>query len=179
MKKPFIRDAHGYVNNRGRSKYWGVTVDTNGGWILSYFPNDDDITHTASSVGFRISEIDLARIAAKIYENGSKRKFTESKLRVLSQDKQWVYTIKQNSIYREAYRNQSITPSAGNVSLFDVVPEQKPSAPVRTNKAPDVERQVIMSEREYIAKILTMILDVNLSEPTMRELIQILESQIK
>lgn len=172
MKKPFIRDAHGYVNNRGRSKYWGVTVDTNGGWILSYFPNDDDITHTASSVGFRISEIDLARIAAKIYENGSRRKFTESKLRVLSQDKQWVYTIKRNSIYREAYRNQSITPSAGNVSLFDVVPEQKPSAP-------DVERQVIMSEREYIAKILTMILDVNLTEPTMRELIQILESQIK
>lgn len=77
MAKQLIRDAAGYINNRGKSKYWGVTTNenTNGKdfWVVSYTPSDKSQTITFFPVEFKLTEEEAATIAAFAYENGQGR----------------------------------------------------------------------------------------------------------
>lgn len=185
VKRIMISDGIGYINNRGKSKYWGVTVNTHGGWILSYYPNDSDYTHTASAFNFKISENDLANIAAQIYDINSMRSIVEGSLKVHSLDGKFVYTIKGNYIYRvpnvqlvaQPVRKVDVTLFTNSTNIPKAAPKTKkllpPSKPTQSEPA-----TVTMSEQEYAAKVLTMILDVNLSERTMRQIIAILEAEL-
>lgn len=174
MKKMTERDQYGYINNRGRSKYWGVTVSADHEWILSYHPVDDDTTHTSSSVGFKIKEHDIALIAAKIYDYGSRRKFVERDLKVLSADGKWVYTVRKTNIYREKYTNQAITPDVPAVNLFETVPEASDTM-IPALKVADIQK-LATGENAYVANISKLILDGNLSDRSTKALIAVLES---
>lgn len=176
MKKMTERDQYGYINNRGRSKYWGVTVSADHEWILSYHPVDDDTTHTASAVGFKIKEHDLAVIAAKIYDYGSRRSFVERDLKVLSADGKWVYTVRKTKIYRAKFTTQVVTPDVPAVSLFDPGSACDNELPVL--KVSEL-RKMATGENAYVANIAKLILDGNLSERSSKALISVLESTMK
>jgi hypothetical protein len=73
-KKVLVKNEHGYLTNRGKSRYWGVTtgIDAIGKdyWIVSFNALDLNQTVTLRSPSFTLTETDAARVAAYIYEQG-------------------------------------------------------------------------------------------------------------
>jgi hypothetical protein len=65
------KDQYGYVNGRGKSKYWGVTTAPSAHgkdiWIVSV-QDYTGTTKTIRSKGFVLQELDAAIIAAHFYE---------------------------------------------------------------------------------------------------------------
>lgn len=180
--KTLNRDLYGYINNRGRSKYWGVSVTADGDWMLSYHPVDSTFTHSAAPNNFKITELDVANIAAKIYEYGSIRKFTESSLRVLSLDKRYVFWIRGNTIFREPYKAQTVTEDKPNNDLFSGSKVEKPVMRIRRvdhtakNSAP---KEKVQDESDIVASITKTVLESNLSETSVKVLIAVMQSTLK
>ena len=129
--KQLPRDEYGYINNRGRSPYWGVTVnsDPNGKdrWVVSYKPTSGTatnglVTHSLYAESFTLSEKDAALIGAAIYETGQTRQAT-MQLKVQSADKKWVFAVRNGTvIYRERFNGQKVHVMAPTLTLLDVDP---------------------------------------------------------
>lgn len=173
-KSNMKRDEHGYVNNIGKSKYWGVTTNTSESgsdfWAVSYQPQDGDTTtHSLTARDFTLRETDAARFASAIYETG-RRKANTVKLKVLTEDGAFVMRLRNNTIYREAYTDQDV---------YKINPD--------FDKEPDVvdhditDRDIQHAKKahktgdEYTANIARMILDGNLSKGASKLLIGILK----
>lgn len=175
--KNFVRDEIGYVNNRGRSKYWGVTVrqDENGKdrWMVSYKPANGDETHSLSAVGFRLKEEDAARFSAAVYETGQDRQAT-NKLKVLSVDKKFVLYTRSNNLYREAHTTQEVFQFAPTLTL-DEATAPEPTKDQVTRRV----RRIRKAGGDKVAKLTKLILDGNLSDKSARALIAVLESTLK
>lgn len=69
LNAAYIDDGIGVINNRGESKYWGITRSTaqNGGWCVSYTPKGADKTKTLYFRTRMLNERVAARIAREIY----------------------------------------------------------------------------------------------------------------
>jgi len=102
--KVLPKNEHGYINGRGKSKYWGVTtaVDANGKdyWVVSFQAIDLDMTLTIRP-SFKIKEEDAARVAAYVYEQGQKYATLQSDL-ILSTCGRYVLHI--NRTNRQIYK---------------------------------------------------------------------------
>lgn len=183
-------DGIGYVNGRGKSKYWGVTTGIDGSgrdfWIVSFTPVERVETFTLHSENFKLKELDAAKIAAYIVENGRSMVNLQD-ARILSHDKQYVLRIKHTSIYRERYTTQAVYKNKTEVNLFDVVLQEKPAvakapAPVAPIMIPvkkvEVPAPVADTESSDIATLAQMILDCNLSARATRALIGVLQSTL-
>ncbi len=173
--KNFVRDEIGYINNRGRSKYWGVTVrqdDTcHDRWMVSYKPSNGEETHSMGAVGFRLKEEDAAKFAAAVYETGQLRQNTV-KLKVLSVDKKFVLYTRNNALYREAYTTQAVYQPAPTVTLDEAQPELSKEQVVRK------VRRIRKIKGDQVAKLTKLILDGNLNAKSTRALIAVLESTL-
>lgn len=67
----FKRDSFGYINNRGASKYWGVTTSVVEGkkrWVVSHKPKWSNVTIGHHSSSFTLSERDAAKVAEFLFE---------------------------------------------------------------------------------------------------------------
>lgn len=182
--KQLPRDEYGYINNRGRSRYWGVTVahDPHGKdqWVVSYKPADGSVTHSLRSESFSLSEKDAALIGAAIYESGQLKPKTV-KLKVLSNDKKWVYGVRDTVIWRERFTSQVVHQYAPTLTLLDAT---APVAATEPTDAVATQRRVKRiarksSDTSYAAKLANMILAGNLSERSTKALIGVLESTLK
>jgi len=179
------RDEHGYINNRGLSKYWGVTISGDAeSWIVSYKPVDDEKTHTMSANDFTLKEVDAARIAAYALDKGCKRNVIMRGEGVLSADKQWVYYIRGNDIHRMRYSKQKVHVNDVVVKLFDVAEVVKPAVKpedmaVLKKAAKKAAKKPDDKESQRVANLTNLILDGNLSERSTRALIAVLQSTIK
>lgn len=183
--KQLPRDEIGYINNRGRSQYWGVTIahDPHGKdqWVVSYKPADGTVTHSLRSESFSLTEKDAALIGAAIYETGQLKPKTV-KLKVLSSDKKWVYGVRDTTIWRERYTSQVVYQYAPTLTLMDVaavatpLPVDEAVKQTRTH----VKRLARKSnDSAYAAKLANMILSGNLTERSTKALIGVLESTLK
>lgn len=200
MKK-LTRDEFGYVNNRGRSQYWGVTVapDERGRdtWVVSYKPADGTETHSLRPTNFALTERDAARIAAAVYETGQTRP-TTVKLKVLSADKKWVYGVRGNELWREAFGSQSVYVPTPTLTLLDtaaapneVLVAKRGRGRPRKEVAVATDLLAKAATRKpragksakaadaYTAKLAAMILGGNLSSRSSKALIAVLESTMK
>lgn len=189
-------DGIGYVNGRGKSKYWGVTTGINGSghdfWIVSFTPVERVETFTLHSENFTLKELDAAKIAAFIVENGRSMVNLQS-AKILSHDKKYVLFIKNTYIYRERYTNQVVYKNKTEVNLFDAVLQQKPHVaaikvpplvakkevewPTPAKKVESVA-EIIDTESSEVAALMQMILDCNLSARASRALIAVIQSTI-
>jgi hypothetical protein len=166
------RDEHGYVNNIGKSKYWGVTTNTSESgsdfWAVSYQPQDgDSTTHSLTARDFTLREVDAARFASAIYETG-RRKTSTVKLKVLCEDGLFVMRLRGNAIYREPYTDQDVyVPNPD----FDKVEVEEPVTDVDIKH---VKRHA-KGDDEYTANLARMILDGNISKSAAKLLIGILK----
>ena len=171
-KSNMKRDEHGYVNNIGKSKYWGVTTNTSESgsdfWAVSYQPQDGDTTtHSLTTRDFILREVDAARFASAIYETG-RRKANTVKLKVLCEDGAFVMRVRRNEIYREAYTDQDVyVPNPD----FDKVEVEEPVTDVDIKH---VKRHA-KGDDEYTANLARMILDGNISKGAAKLLIGILK----
>lgn len=100
----YPHDGHGYISNRGISKYLGVTVNSNPSgriWKVSFNNNDVESTVSLQAKGFVLSEVEAARIAAAIFDAGATRQCLPN-IKVKSADGNYFYTIvgTQNAIIR-------------------------------------------------------------------------------
>lgn len=175
--KNFVRDDFGYINNRGRSKYWGVTVrqdDTcRDRWMVSYKPANGEETHSLGAVGFHLKEHDAAKFAAAIYETGQLRQNTV-KLKVLTTDKKFVLYTRNNALYREAYTTQDVYQPAPTVTLDEATePELTQQQVVRK------VRRIRKVKGDQVSKLTKLILEGNLSQKSTKALIAVLESTLK
>lgn len=171
-KSNLKRDEHGYVNNIGKSKYWGVTTNTSESgsdfWAVSYQPQDGDATtHSLTARDFTLQEVDAARFASAIYETG-RRKAATVKLKVLCADGQFVMRLRGNAIYREAYTDQDVYQPNPD---FDKVEQE---VPVTEHDIKQIEKAT-KSDDSYTANLARMILDGNLSKGNSKLLIRILK----
>jgi len=68
MKLDF--DGIGFINNRGKSKYWGISQDIRNRWVISVWtPHGDDYrTKTFYFHGCKPSEIEAANVAYQLYK---------------------------------------------------------------------------------------------------------------
>lgn len=181
--KQLPRDEYGYINNRGRSQYWGVTVahDPHGKdlWVVSYKPADGTETHSLRSDSFNLSEKDAALIGAAVYETGQLKQNTV-KLKVLSADKKWVYGVRDTTVWRERYTSQVVHVMAPTLTLLDAaeaVPAVEPTAKQTRTRVKRLARK--SSDTSYAAKLASMILAGNLTERSTKALIGVLESTLK
>lgn len=170
-KSNLQRDEHGYINNIGKSKYWGVTTNTSESgsdfWAVSYQPQDGTVTHSLTARDFTLLEVDAARFASAIYETG-RRKTSTIKLKVLCADGKYVMRLRNNSIYREEYTDQDVyVPNPD----FDKVEVEEP---VTAKDIKHVKRHA-KGDDEYTANIARMILDGNISKSAAKLLIGILK----
>lgn len=177
--KNFVRDDFGYINNRGRSKYWGVTVrqdeTSRDRWMVSYKPANGEETHSLGAVGFHLKEHDAAKFAAAIYETGQLRQNTV-KLKVLTTDKKFVLYTRNNALYREAYTTQDVYQPAPTVTLdegFDATPALTKEQVVRR------VRRIRKVKGDQVSKLTKLILEGNLSQKSTKALIAVLESTLK
>jgi hypothetical protein len=186
-------DGIGYVNGRGKSKYWGVTTGIDGSgrdfWIVSFTPVERVETFTLHSENFKLGELDAAKIAAYIVENGRSMVNLQD-AKILSHDKRFVLFIKHTSIYRERFVNQITYKNKTEVNLFDAVLPTKPAGTPEVltalrqfptqleTKAVVVEAKPVDTESSDIATLAQMILDCNLSARASRVLIAVLQSNI-
>jgi hypothetical protein len=180
-------DGIGYVNGRGKSKYWGVTTGIDGSgrdfWIVSFTPVERVETFTLHSDNFKLKELDAAKIAAYIVENGRSMVNLQD-AKILSHDKQHVLFIKHTTIYRERFTNQVVYKNKTEVNLFDAVLQEKPQ--VASIKVPSLvekkevapEPKPVDNESSDIATLAQMILDCNLSARATRALIGVLQSTL-
>lgn len=69
-KMSVVFDGIGYVNNRGKSKYWGVSEDFNspGKWRICYNNNNENVTYLYSHELRGSSEVFTAKLAAHLYQ---------------------------------------------------------------------------------------------------------------
>lgn len=178
--KQLPRDEYGYINNRGRSQYWGVTVahDAHGKdlWVVSYKPADGTETHSLRSETFSLSEKDAALIGAAVYETGQ-LKHNTVKLKVLSADKKWVYGVRGTTVWRERYTSQVVHEKAPTLTLLDAVPTPEPTAQETRIRVKRGVRK--SSDTAYAAKLANMILSGNLTARSTKALIGVLESTLK
>lgn len=165
------RDEHGYINNIGKSKYWGVTTNTSESgsdyWAVSYQPQDGTITHSLTARDFTLLEVDAARFASAIYETG-RRKASTVKLKVLCEDGKFVMRLRNNSIYREPYTDQEVyvpNPDFDKVQVEEPITDADIKHVKRSKK----------SECEYTANIAKLILEGNISKSASKLLIGILK----
>lgn len=184
-------DGIGYVNGRGKSKYWGVTTGIDGSgrdfWIVSFTPVERVETFTLHSENFKLGELDAAKIAAYIVENGRSMVNLQS-AKILSHDKRFVLFVKNTYIYRERFINQVTYKNKTEVNLFDAVLQVKPQVasikvvasikPQLVAKEVVVEAKPVDTESSDIAALAQMILDCNLSARASRVLIAVLQSNI-
>ena len=184
-------DGIGYVNGRGKSKYWGVTTGIDGSgrdfWIVSFTPVERVETFTLHSENFKLGELDAAKIAAYIVENG-RSMINLQDAKILSHDKRFVLFIKHTSIYRERFTNQVTYKNKTEVNLFDVVLQERPAvakAPVATITVPVLAAkkvepvvEIVDTESSEVAALMQMILDCNLSSRASRALIAVIQSTI-
>ena len=172
-KSNLKRDEHGYVNNIGKSKYWGVTTNTSESgsdfWAVSYQPQDGDITHSLTARDFTLREVDAARFASAVYETG-RRKANTVKLKVLCEDGKFVMRVRNNSIYREAYTDQDVY--VPNPDFDKAEPEVDTTM---TSKEVKHVKKASKSDDEYTANLARMILDGNISKGAAKLLIGILK----
>ena len=187
-------DGIGYVNGRGKSKYWGVTtgIDGNGKdfWIVSFTPVERTETFTMHSENFKLGELDAAKIAAYIVENGRSMNLQDAK--ILSHDKRYVLSVKNTTIYRSRYVSQAVYKNKTEVNLFDVVLPEKPATgtpevltmlrqfPTQLPETKKVEPvvEIVDTESSEVAALMQMILDCNLSSRASRALIAVIQSTI-
>jgi len=170
-KSNLKRDEHGYINNIGKSKYWGVTTNTSESgsdfWAVSYQPQDGTVTHSLTARDFTLREVDAARFASAIYETG-RRKTSTVKLKVLCEDGAYVMRLRGNAIYREAYTDQDVyVPNPD----FDKVEVEEP---VTDLDIKHVKRHA-KGDDEYTVNLARMILDGNISKSAAKLLIGILK----
>lgn len=179
--KQLPRDEFGYINNRGRSQYWGVTVahDPHGKdlWVVSYKPADGSETHSLRADSFNLSEKDAALIGAAVYETGQLKQNTV-KLKVLSADKKWVYGVRDTTVWRERYTSQTVHVLAPTLTLLDAAaPVAEPTVQQTRSRVKRMARK--SSDTAYAAKLANMILAGNLTERSTKALIGVLESTLK
>jgi hypothetical protein len=132
-----IRDAHGLINNRGKSKYWGVTTGLDAEknyedmFVVSYKALDLDQTHTLRPHRFRFTEADAARVAAYVHAKGQMFKNLSNTDCILSADGKYVFQVFRgsNEVYRQKYKNQILWNPPINVTL---VTADEPTAQVET-----------------------------------------------
>ena len=189
-------DGIGYVNGRGKSKYWGVTTGIDGSgrdfWIVSFTPVERTETFTLHADNFKLNELDAAKIAAYIVENG-RSMVSLNDAKILSHDKRFVLSVKHTTIYRSRYVSQAVYKNKTEVNLFDAVLMTKPD-PAPT-QAPEVYTwgnfpnqlakkqvepvvEIVDTESSEVAALMQMILDCNLSSRASRALIAVIQSTI-
>lgn len=175
MKK-MIRDEHGVVNNRGISKYWGVTVAMNPlgkhYWVISYKPADRSETVSLRPIDFNLTETEAAKIAAACYDLGQSRTCLNG-LHFLSDNRKNVFTVRGVEIRKTKYNGREMlyNPPVLN-NLFgasdNVVPPVKAvSLAPKTVKSGD-------KDSEYFNKILALVSEGHLSEKSSRALVAVL-----
>lgn len=195
MIKKLERDFHGYINNRGKSKYWGVTTGENSRgkdfWTVSFqdlnCPFKSTTTLRASWAEYPKEE-DMARIAAMVYEQNCKDYFDKA---VLSSDGKWVYwvTPTSTSIYREAYTAQNLYEFVPQLTLMDVedISNANNNNVVFTGASDNVNFTIpegsvgygrIETSGMVFAEILDVIMESDLTQSQYKALIAIIETRI-
>lgn len=144
--KMLIKNEHGYVNNRGSSKYWGVSTWTNpsGGkdrWIVSF--QILGTTHQKATRSFffqwEASEEDAARVAAYVFDKGQKLSEMKSSDKIISADGKWYMHI---SPYENKISRVRVDEYVDIVKPEPVVKEEPQISPQLTTED-DVSKSVV------------------------------------
>lgn len=186
MAKILTRDEHGYINERGASKYWGVTTSKVGGerlWVVNF--KIGGVTWGYRANGFKLKEVDAARIAAFLYEKGEATvNSRDQSVAILSADKKYVFKFDLNDtyIYREKAGNQKVYQFQPNLTLplDDVLP---PVAVSLGSVSSFTKSQKVAAEEiiETLAEPKTKAVDSffkEKEEPSERELIQLITDAV-
>lgn len=93
-------DGIGFINNRGKSKYWGISQDIRNHWVVSVWtPHDDDYrTKTFYFHGCRPSEIEAANVAYQLYKYRDQAMPSKSFELVATTGKTYIVNPNTNSI---------------------------------------------------------------------------------
>lgn len=140
MAKDMLRDDYGYINNRGVSKYWGVTVSKVDGkdiWVVNFKPRwAGGVTcgYRPYNHDFKLKELDAAKIAAFLYEQGEYYPIDEE-VKIRSVDGKYVFSLKLNDtkIYRQRYTNQKVW-ERPSLTLDLLVKEETPLSTKQVNE---------------------------------------------
>ncbi len=177
MKKDSIFfDGVGYVNNRGiSSKYWGVSVSSNGNWIVSFQNEDKSKTtslHAPRNASWTLSELDAAKIAAHLYTKRSTAQLANTWIR--SHCGRFVYQVGPDS--NNISRSVRTTKAVATIELDgNIRPIQRRSAAQKSN--PVVQEQSEQSSElkaEAFPLLVSALALVTLTEDQKKALIDII-----
>lgn len=178
----FKRDNFGYINNRGASKYWGVTtsvVDGKKRWVVSHKPKWSNVTIGHHSSSFTLSERDAAKVAEFLFEQSMYSTSAPTAVFIRTADlRNVIYVDPRDSELRlQRYRGQPIyspTPLL-TLDLTDtaVVQEAPAVAKLIVNQAP--KAKPIVDDSDKILVMLEGLKDNNFTE---KELIGIVTDAI-
>lgn len=178
----FKRDSFGYINNRGASKYWGVTtsvVDGKKRWVVSHKPKWSNVTIGHHSSSFTLSERDAAKVAEFLFEQSMYSTSAPKAVFVRTADlRNVIYVDPRDSELRlQKYRGQEIyspTPIL-TLDLTDtaVVQEAPAVAKLIINHTP--KAKPIVDDSDKILVMLEGLKDNNFTE---KELIGIVTDAI-
>lgn len=196
LKKEMTRDEHGYINGRGVSKYWGVTVSTSNGrknWVVSHHPAWSSVTLGHRANGFNLKEVDAARIAAFLFEQSMYADKAPEPEYVRSADGKYLFAVDprwslitriKNTGTREfyAYKPNLLLPLEDIASMLseptksstDVAEEENKQILLMLSSLED-QPSAVMGDRELINLVTEAVLSKSITQTGARILIGVLE----
>lgn len=167
----FKRDSFGYINNRGASKYWGVTTSVVEGkkrWVVSHKPKWSTVTIGHHSSSFTLSERDAAKVAEFLFEQSMYSTSAPKAVFIRTADLRNVIYVdpRDSELRRYAYRGQDVyspTPIL-TLDLTDtaVVQEAPAVAKLIINHTP--KAKPIVDDSDKILVMLDSLKDTSFTE---------------
>lgn len=180
----FKRDSFGYINNRGVSKYWGVTTSVVEGkkrWVVSHKPKWSNVTIGHHATGFTLKELDAAKVAEFLFEQSMYATTAPKGVYIRSADMRHVIWVdpRNSELKRLANRGQEVyspTPIL-TLDLTDtaVVQEAPAVAKLLRNNVEKGVSSPIVDDSDKILVMLESLKDNNFTE---KELIGIVTDAI-
>lgn len=169
----FKRDSFGYINNRGASKYWGVTTSVVEGkkrWVVSHKPKWSNVTIGHHSSSFTLSERDAAKVAEFLFEQSMYSTSAPKAVFIRTADLRNVIYVdpRDSELRRYAYRGQDVyspTPIL-TLDLTDtaVVQEAPAVAKLLRNNVPKAVPSPVVDDSDKILVMLDSLKDTSFTE---------------
>lgn len=169
----FKRDSFGYINNRGASKYWGVTtsvVDGKKRWVVSHKPKWSNVTIGHHAASFTLSERDAAKVAEFLFEQSMYSTSAPKAVFIRTADLRNVIYVdpRDSELRRYAYRGQEVYSPTPILTLdltdTSVVQEAPAVAKLLLNNVPKAVPSPVVDDSDKILVMLDSLKDTSFTE---------------
>lgn len=169
----FKRDSFGYINNRGASKYWGVTtsvVDGKKRWVVSHKPKWSNVTIGHHAASFTLSERDAAKVAEFLFEQSMYSTSAPKAVFIRTADLRNVIYVdpRDSELRRYAYRGQEVYSPTPILTLdltdTSVVQEAPTVAKLLLNNVPKAVPSPVVDDSDKILVMLDSLKDTSFTE---------------